>query len=195
VKRVLLLSLAAGALGVGSSKGSDKAPIVLIETSMGNIKVELDPEKAPITVKNFLDYVNEKFYDGLIIHRVAPAFVIQGGGFSPSLEQKKTKAPIKNEAANGLSNSRGTIAMARTDVADSATSQFYINLRDNAMLDKQFEQKHVGYCVFGKVIDGMDVVDKIGEVERTTKRSRTGMMTDVPSQDIVIKSIRRVDKD
>jgi cyclophilin family peptidyl-prolyl cis-trans isomerase len=195
VKRVLLLSLAAGALGVGSSKGSDKAPVVLIETSLGNIKVELDAEKAPMTVKNFLDYVSEKFYDGTIFHRVKNAFVIQGGGFTPDLEQKKTKAPIKNEAANGLSNSRGTMAMARTNVPDSATSQFYINLRDNAALDKQFDPQHVGYCVFGRVIDGMDVVDKIGEVETTTKRSRTGMMADVPSQAVVIKSIRRVDKD
>ena len=199
MKRVVLLTLAASALGVGASKASDKAPVVLIETSLGNIKVELDAEKAPITVKNFLDYVNDKFYDGLIFHRVVPGFVIQGGGFDSNLVEKETKPPIKNEGDNGLSNTRGTISMARTPAPDSATSQFYINLRDNRRLDRDNDPQHAGYCVFGKVIDGMDVVDKIGEVRTTTKAGTTKdsnrvPLQGIPAENIVIKSIRRVDK-
>ena len=178
------------------------------KTSEGTVVCELFEKDAPQTVANFIGLAEgtkdwnsrskkgAKLYDGTIFHRVIGNFMIQGGGFQPGMKEKpKTRAPIKNEAANGLSNSRGTMAMARTNVPDSATSQFYINLRDNAALDKQFDPQHVGYCVFGRVIDGMDVVDKIGEVETTTKRSRTGMMADVPSQAVVIKSIRRVDKD
>jgi cyclophilin family peptidyl-prolyl cis-trans isomerase len=144
--------------------------------------------------------VKDKFYDGLIIHRIVPGFVIQGGGFDTNLAEKETKAPIKNEGDNGLSNSRGTVAMARTGVPDSATSQFYINLRDNRSLDKENEPQHVGYCVFGKVIDGMDVVDKISEVRTTTKfgttkdSKRIGLQN-IPSENIIIKSIRRVDKE
>jgi peptidyl-prolyl cis-trans isomerase A (cyclophilin A) len=193
VKRIVLLTLAAGALGAGASRASDKAPVVLVETSLGNFKVELDAEKAPISVKNFLDYVGEKFYDGLIFHRVMPGFVVQGGGFDKDLNEKETKAPIKNEAANGLQNKRGTIAMARTQVPDSATSQFYINLRDNDALNKENDRQGVGYCVFGKVTDGLDVVDKIAEVKTTTKRSKRGPLANIPVEDVVIKSIRRVD--
>src|SRR5215470_5142478 len=128
---------------------------VVVETSMGTIKLELDGDKAPATVANFLSYVDEGFYDGTIFHRVIKNFMIQGGGFEPGMKQKKTKAPIKNESGNGLSNTRGSVAMARTNVLDSATSQFYINVVDNTGLDS------ARYCVFGKVIDGMDVVDKI----------------------------------
>ncbi len=157
-----------------------KNPVVVMETSMGTVKIELEATKAPGTVKNFLDYVDDKFYDGTTFHRVKPEFMIQGGGFEPGMKQKKTKAPIKNEAPNGLSNVRGTIAMARTNDLDSATAQFFINVVDNTFLDKG------PYCVFGKVIEGMDVVDKIKNVKTDVK--------DVPAEDVIIKSIRRTDK-
>ena len=158
------------------------ATTVVIETSQGTIKAELDGDKAPITVANFLAYVDDKFYDDTIFHRVIPDFMIQGGGFLTGLRQKTTKAPIKNESPNGLSNVRGTIAMARTDRPDSATSQFFINVVDNAFLDKANARDKVGYCVFGKVIEGMDVVDKIRKV-------KTGR-NDVPEEDVIIKSVR-----
>jgi cyclophilin family peptidyl-prolyl cis-trans isomerase len=160
-------------------------PRVLIKTNMGDFTVELYPDKAPATVKNFLGYADDKFYDNTIFHRVAKRPpVIQGGGFEPGLKPKKTKDPIKNEAANGLSNVRGTIAMARTDDPDSATSQFYINTADNKFLDKNEES--AGYCVFGKVVEGLDVVDKIKNVEVGPR--------DVPTKDVVIMSVRRVEK-
>src|SRR5262249_53419132 len=156
--------------------------------SLGTIKIELDEEKAPITVKNFLGYVDDKFYDGTIFHRVilkeSPK-MIQGGGLDSGMREKRTKPPIKNESHNGLSNKRGTIAMARTSDADSATAQFYINHADNDYLDKAKAGDGVGYCVFGKVIDGLDVVDKIAAVE--TRRT-------VPVKEVVIKSVRREDK-
>jgi peptidyl-prolyl cis-trans isomerase A (cyclophilin A) len=197
MKRFFLLTLAAGALAASEGLAAEN-PIVVIDTSLGKIKVELLPEKASITVKNFLNYVNDKFYDGTIFHRVIPGFMIQGGGFEASKPieprgEKKTKAPIKNEASNGLQNKRGTIAMARTSIPDSATSQFFINLKDNAFLDKEKDPRGVGYCVFGKVIDGMDVVDKIAGVK--TKSAIPGMMENVPAEPVVIKSIRRVDKE
>ncbi len=163
------------------------ATTVLIETSQGTIKAELDGDKAPITVANFLAYVDDKFYDDTIFHRVIPDFMIQGGGFAPGLRQKTTKAAIKNESGNGLSNKRGTLAMARTNVPDSATAQFFINLKDNTFLDKAQAQDGVGYCVFGKVTEGMDVVDKI----KAVATGRRGMHENVPTQDVVIKSIRR----
>jgi len=163
------------------------ATTVLIETSQGTIKAELDGDKAPVTVANFLAYVDDKFYDDTIFHRVIPDFMIQGGGFAPGLRQKTTKAAIKNESGNGLSNQRGTLAMARTNVPDSATAQFFINLKDNTFLDKAKAQDGVGYCVFGKVIEGMDVVDKI----KAVPTGRRGMHENVPTQDVVIKSIRR----
>jgi cyclophilin family peptidyl-prolyl cis-trans isomerase len=162
-------------------------PVVVLETSMGTIKIELYEDKAPTTVKNFLGYVDEQFYDGTVFHRVIPNFMIQCGGFEPGMRQKKTKGPIKNESSNGLANSRGTVAMARTNVADSATSQFFVNVRDNAFLDKANAQDRVGYCVFGKVTEGMDVVDQIKDVPRG---SRAGHQ-DVPTQDVVISSVRR----
>lgn len=156
-------------------------PVVVMETSLGTIKIELNAEKAPITVKNFLSYVDDKFYDGTVFHRVIANFMIQGGGFRPGMKEKETRDPIKNESGNGLSNTRGTIAMARTRALNSATSQFYINVVDNSeKLDKP------RYCVFGNVIAGMDVVDKIKAVE-TGPRGGHG---DVPLQDVVIKSVR-----
>ena len=172
-------------------------PVVVIETSMGNIKVELFEDKAPITVKNFLGYVDDKHYDGTIFHRVigkensGKDFMVQGGGFEPGMKEKKTKDPIKNEASNGLSNTRGTLAMARTGDVDSATAQFFINVADNTFLDhKSPDRREFGYAVFGKVIEGMDVVDKIKAVKTANK----GGHDDVPAEDVVIKSIKRVDK-
>ena len=177
--------------GQSESKKSDTEggnPVVIMSTSKGDIKIELFKDKAPITVENFLSYVNDGFYDGTIFHRVIPNFMIQGGGFTPDFNQKPTKQPIKNEAANGLKNLRGTVAMARTQVVDSATSQFFINLVDNSFLDKGV--RDYGYAVFGKVIDGMDVVDAIGAVETGHK----GMYGDVPQEDVVIKSVKVVEK-
>src|SRR5260370_6348726 len=129
---------------------------VIMETSQGTIKIELDDDKAPITVKNFLAYVDEGFFNGTIFHRVISNFMIQGGGFLPGMQQKTTKGTIKNESTNGLSNKRGTLAMARTSAADSATAQFFINVGDNNGLDRSQSRDGVGYCVFGKVIEGMD---------------------------------------
>ena len=165
-------------------------PVVLITTSLGVIEVELDPDKAPITSKNFLDYVDAGFYDGTIFHRVIPDFMIQGGGFSPDFNQKTTRAPIKNEADNGAKNARGTIAMARTNVVDSATAQFFINLKDNDFLNHSGPGQAFGYAVFGHVTKGMDVVDKIGT---TATGSKNGMQ-DVPKTDVVIQSIKRKKK-
>ena len=166
-------------------------PVVLMKTSLGDVTIELDPEKAPITVKNFLDYVDSKYYNGTIFHRVIPNFMIQGGGLMPNMQQKQTKKPIKNEAGNGLSNKRGTLAMARTNIVDSATSQFFINVKDNTFLDhKDNSAQRFGYCVFGKVIDGMDVVDKIKNVKTSVK----GYSRDVPVETVTIKEIVRVKK-
>ena len=162
-----------------------------IETSMGTITLELDDAKAPITVKNFIDYVKAGHYNGTIFHRVIDGFMIQGGGFTQAMDQKKTNAPIKNEASNGLSNKRGTIAMARTMIVDSATSQFFINLVDNGFLDyKGPDPRTYGYAVFGKVTDGMDVVDKIAKV----KTGFFGPHQNVPEQPVTIKSVTVVEK-
>ena len=144
---------------------TNAAVSVVIATNYGDITVELDAEKAPLTVKNFLSYVDEKFYDGTIFHRVIRNFMIQGGGFTPDMAQKRTHAPVKNEAGNGLKNTRGTIAMARTMIIDSATAQFFINTVDNAFLDhRDNSMQGFGYAVFGKVTDGMEVVDAIAAV-------------------------------
>lgn len=157
-----------------------------IETNMGSISLELDETKAPITVANFLAYAKEGHYDGTIFHRVIDGFMIQGGGFTRSMDQKPTKAPIRNEASNGLSNKRGTIAMARTMVVDSATSQFFINLVDNEFLDfRGPDPRTYGYAVFGKVTDGMDVVDKIAKV----KTANSGMHQNVPEEPVTIKKV------
>src|SRR5262245_9134440 len=160
---------------------------VVMETSHGTIKLELEDDKAPITVKNFLAYVDEGFYDGTVFHRVIPGFMIQGGGFEPGLRQKPTKGQIKNESTNGLSNKRGTLAMARTSAPDSATAQFFINTVDNGFLDRSQAQDRVGYCVFARVTEGMDVVDKIKAVPTADR----GGYEKVPTQDVVIQSIRR----
>jgi peptidyl-prolyl cis-trans isomerase A (cyclophilin A) len=157
-----------------------KVPIV-IETSMGKIEAELDGEKAPITVKNFVSYIKKKHYDGTIFHRVIPGFMIQGGGMTPDMEEKPTDAPIKNEHSNGLKNLRGTLSMARTSDPDSATSQFFLSVNDNASLDQGD-----GYAVFGKVTKGMDVADKIVAVPTTSK----GRHDDVPVEPVLIKSIK-----
>ena len=178
--RTLLAAMVVGALGATPSVAAN--PVVVMETSMGTIKIELFEEQAPITVKNFLSYVNDKHYDGLLFHRIIPTFMIQGGGLEPGMKEKATKAPIRNESTNGVSNERGTIAMARTGAPHSATSQFFINVVNNARLDKANYDDGVGYCVFGKVIEGMDVVDKIRAVK--TKRG------DVPVEDVIIKSVR-----
>jgi cyclophilin family peptidyl-prolyl cis-trans isomerase len=169
---------------------SEQNPQVLIETSMGDIKIELFKEKAPITVKNFLNYVKDGFYDGLIFHRVIKDFMVQGGGMSEALEQKKPKFAIKNEATNGLSNTRGTLAMARTAVVDSATSQFFINTVDNLFLNHAGKQPdRYGYCVFGQVIEGMDVVDQIRVVKTGTKNGHS----DVPVEPVFIKSAKLIE--
>jgi cyclophilin family peptidyl-prolyl cis-trans isomerase len=184
-----------------SKKAADTSPtvVVVMKTSAGDIKIELDRKKAPVTVKNFLRYVDEKFYDGTVFHRVIPTFMIQGGGFEKGMSgirgdeqavglQKKTHEPIKNESDNGLSNERGTIAMARTSAPNSATAQFFINVKDNKPLDRAEAGDGFGYCVFGKVISGMDVVDKIKDVE-VFNPGRA--FKNVPTKDVVIESVRR----
>ncbi len=167
-------------------------PIVEMKTSMGTIQIELNEEKAPLTVKNFLTYVDEKFYDGTIFHRVIRNFMIQGGGFDKSEHQKRPHDPIKNEAANGLKNRKGSIAMARTNVVDSATSQFFINLVDNDFLNhKGTSPQHYGYAVFGQVVAGMDVVEKIGNIKTV---AHYPMFKDYPQPQVVIESVRVVEK-
>ncbi len=165
-----------------SGKKERRKPMVLISTSLGDIKLELYEEEAPITVANFLSYVEEGFYDNTIFHRVINNFMIQGGGIGADMKQKPTKAPIKNEAENGLKNERGTIAMARTADVDSATSQFFINHRDNPFLDHGV--RDFGYAVFGKVVEGIEVVDKIATVQ-----TRPG---DVPVETVSILSMKVV---
>ena len=163
--------------------------LVVIETTYGPVKVELDEARAPVSVKNFLDYADRGFYDGTIFHRVIKDFMIQGGGMNAELSPKPTNPPIRNEATNGLKNLRGTIAMARTSVIDSATSQFFINTKDNSFLDhRDTSMQGYGYAVFGKVVAGMDVVDKIGNAP-TGIRNR---FRDVPVETVTIKSVRRV---
>jgi cyclophilin family peptidyl-prolyl cis-trans isomerase len=193
----LILTFAAAGLmsGCNESAKTNKKPIqeskkqmtaektkqtkVRVETSKGDIVIELNEEKAPISCKNFLQYVDEKYYDGLIFHRVIKDFMIQGGGMNAQMRQKATKPPIVNEAKNGLKNDRGTIAMARTSDPDSATSQFFINHADNDFLN--FGARDAGYAVFGKVVEGMDVVDKIANV-----KTKAG---DVPNETITINSV------
>ncbi|SDX12585.1 peptidylprolyl isomerase [Marinobacter mobilis] len=160
--------------------------MILLTTNHGAIKIELDHEKAPETAKNFEQYVRDGFYDGLIFHRVIGNFMIQGGGFEPGMQPRKTREPIKNEANNGLSNMTGTIAMARTMDPHSATAQFFINVQDNGFLDHTAETAEGwGYCVFGKVVDGMDTVNQIRAV-RTTMRAGH---QDVPADDVVIEKV------
>lgn len=165
----------------------DKIKTALIQTSMGDIKIELYQDKAPISVKNFVTYAEERAYDGTIFHRVIDNFMIQGGGFTKDFKQKETHAQIKNEADNGLKNVRGTLAMARTSVVDSATNQFFINVTDNSFLDFRGKNPNeYGYAVFGKVIDGMDVVDKMKKV----KTDSIGPHQDVPKETIEILQVK-----
>lgn len=173
-------------------QASKTSPKVIMKTSMGDITIELYPDKAPITVKNFFSYVDEKFYDGTIFHRVMKGFMIQGGGLTPDFTEKPVKPTIKNEAANKLKNKRGTITMARMPDKDSATSQFFINHVNNPSLDhRNNTPEGYGYAVFGKVINGMDVVDAIANVTIMTRSGRAN----VPKETITIISIRRVEND
>jgi peptidyl-prolyl cis-trans isomerase A (cyclophilin A) len=159
----------------------------VLSTSAGDITIELWPDKAPITVANFLEYSKAGYYDGTVFHRVIPGFMLQGGGMDATMEERPgQRPPIKNESDNGLRNETGTVAMARTRVPDSATSQFFINVKDNGFLDREQAADGAGYAVFGKVADGMDVVKKIEAVKTTTK----GMHQDVPVEAVVIKSVR-----
>jgi peptidyl-prolyl cis-trans isomerase A (cyclophilin A) len=159
-------------------------PVVVLVTSLGTIKIALDRDKAPVSVDNFLQYVRSGHYDGTVFHRVIPSFMIQGGGFDAGMKQKPTKPPIRNEAKNGLRNRRGTLAMARTNDPDSATSQFFINLKDNTALD--YGMRNAGYAVFGEVVEGMDVVDKIAAVPTAARPPHA----DVPRTPVVIQSAR-----
>jgi peptidyl-prolyl cis-trans isomerase B (cyclophilin B) len=164
-----------------ASSTQGKTKMVKLHTNHGIITLQLDAEKAPVTVQNFIDYVNSGFYSNTVFHRVIPNFMIQGGGFEPGMKQKTTKAPIKNEAANGLKNDTYTIAMARTSDPHSATAQFFINTKNNSFLDYP-GQDGWGYCVFGKVVEGKEVVDAIAKV----KTGNSGFHQDVPKEDVVI---------
>ena len=166
---------------------AEKNPVVLMSTSMGNIRIELDAENAPITTKNFLEYASNGHYDGVIFHRVISGFMIQGGGMDAQMNEKKNKGPIKNEAANGLKNKLGSVAMARTNVVDSATAQFFINVKDNDFLNhRSAAPAEFGYAVFGQVVDGMDVVHAIEKV----KTGRKGGHDDVPVETVLINSVK-----
>jgi peptidyl-prolyl cis-trans isomerase A (cyclophilin A) len=180
----IVLTLSLFALPAGAVS---KNPTVLMETSLGNVTIELFQKDAPISVKNFLSYVKDGFYNGTVFHRVIPGFMVQGGGFTSGMKEKTTKAPIRNEAANGLKNDRGTVAMARTANPDSASAQFFINVVDNQGLNRPMPDGH-GYAVFGKVVKGMDVVDKIAAV----KTGSHGPFQDVPLKPVVIKSVKVV---
>ena len=187
----ILLAVLILAIIAGTSMGQESAvsnPQVVMETSKGEIVLELYPDKAPLTVKNFLDYVDAGFYSGTVFHRVIPGFMLQGGGFSRDMQKKSTLMPVKNEAFNGLKNDRGTIAMARTQDPHSASSQFFINTVDNAFLNyKSQTAAGWGYAVFGKVIKGMEVVDAISKVQTGTQ----GRFRDVPKTSVEIIKVRR----
>jgi peptidyl-prolyl cis-trans isomerase B (cyclophilin B) len=187
MKRIFIfwlgILLACSALAASPSVTKGKHPMVKLHTSLGVITLELDAEKAPATVKNFLDYVNSGFYSNTVFHRVINGFMIQGGGFEPGMRQKGTSAPIKNEADNGLKNDAYTIAMARTNDPHSATAQFFINVKDNGFLNHTAPSAQGwGYCVFGKVVEGKEVVDAIKKV----RTGNSGYFQDVPTEDIVI---------
>ncbi len=177
------LSLAAA---IGAGVAGAENPRVVFETTEGDIHIELYAEEAPVSVENFLNYVQDGFYNGTIFHRVIPGFVIQGGGFDESMQQKATRAPIVNEADNGLDNLRGTLSMARTQVRDSATSQFFVNLADNPFLDHG--ERDFGYAVFGRVVEGMEVVDRIAAGETGRKNG----MADVPLTPVVVEQARQL---
>ncbi|MDT8435380.1 MAG: peptidylprolyl isomerase [Gemmatimonadota bacterium] len=182
-----MLSLAAAC---GDSGQTTEGPVVMMETTEGTLRIELYPEEAPITVENFLAYVDSGFYDGTVFHRIVPGFVIQGGGFTADMEQKETRDPITNESDNGLRNLRGTLSMARLPAAHTATSQFFVNLVDNPALDHGGRPGATwGYAVFGRVIEGMDVVDAIASAPTTT----AGGMADVPVEPVRIERAWRAD--
>uniref|UniRef100_A0A831UD24 Peptidyl-prolyl cis-trans isomerase n=1 Tax=Geobacter metallireducens TaxID=28232 RepID=A0A831UD24_GEOME len=180
--------LIAGNADAAATAAEAKNPVVLMETSLGAVKIELYPDKAPLSVKNFLDYVESGFYNGTIFHRVIPGFMAQGGGFTTDRKQKETRPPIKNEAGNGLKNDRGTIAMARTADPDSATAQFFINVVNNDGLNRPNPDGH-GYAVFGKVVEGMEVVDRI--VATPTQRLNM-VFANLPVTPVVITSVKVV---
>jgi len=161
--------------------------MILFETTLGDFKIEFFEKEAPLSVANFRKYIDGGFFNGTIFHRIVPGFVIQGGGFTEDMTQKKTEAPIKNEADNGLKNSRGTLSMARTNDINSATSQFFVNLKDNDFLDHN--RGNFGYAVFARVTEGMDVVDKIAAVETGRKRG----FDDVPLEAVIMKTVRKID--
>ncbi|GGL99217.1 peptidylprolyl isomerase [Pseudomonas asuensis] len=175
----------AATLLLASSAWAAENPHVVLTTNQGEIELELDAQKAPVSVQNFLSYIDSGFYNGTIFHRVIPGFMIQGGGFTQDMQQKDTQAPIRNEADNDLKNTRGTVSMARTAAVNSATSQFFVNVADNAFLDHG--QRDFGYAVFGKVTRGMDVVDKIAGVSTVNK----GMLQNVPREPILILAAKR----
>jgi len=183
----IMLSVGVAVAAPAAGKGN---PMVVISTSMGDIKAELYADKAPITVKNFVDYAKAGYYDGTIFHRVIPGFMVQGGGLTPDMQDKRQgqRTAIKNESDNGLKNEVGTLAMARTSVPDSATSQFFINVKDNTFLNKENAADKVGYAVFGKVVEGMDVVKKIEQTKTITK----GPHQNVPVDAVAIKSVKVV---
>ncbi len=190
VRQAFLAAVFGAAIAAAGAVAEEPAPaqentMITIETSLGDLTVELFDAKAPVTVENFLAYVDAGFFDGTIFHRVIPRFMIQGGGFTADMAQKRTRPPIRNEAANGLKNERGTLAMARTGEIHSATSQFFINLVDNAALDHGV--RDYGYAVFGRVTEGMDVVDRIAAVPTGTR----GGHRDVPVEPVVIRAVRR----
>lgn len=186
-----LLFIAAQAIQPYAYAEPTPNPVVRMSTTLGDIEIELYPDKAPLTVRNFLKYVNSNFYNGTVFHRVMPGFMIQSGGFQTGLRQKTARAPIKNEANNGLKNLAGTVAMARTADPHSAAAQFFINTVDNGFLDHTAKtQTGWGYCVFGKVISGMDVVQKIEAVPTAT----VGPFENVPEQDVQIKKMEVVQK-
>jgi len=181
---ILFLLFFSGMVGMAAAGDAPPAPLVVLETNMGKIKIELFDAKAPLSSENFRDYVRQGFYDGLIFHRVIPGFMVQGGGMEPGMKQKRaTRGPVPNEATNGLKNLRGTLAMARTSDIHSATSQFFINLVDNGFLDHRGNSPQTfGYAVFGRVVEGMDVVDKIAKTPTASK----GMYQNVPVKDVII---------
>jgi cyclophilin family peptidyl-prolyl cis-trans isomerase len=187
MRRCALLAAMAGLTLLAPSHGQEVNPQVILDTSLGRVRLELFADRAPVTVKNFLRYVDDRFYDGTVFHRVIPGFMVQGGGLTADLREKPTRAPIKNEAGKGLSNVRGTLAMARTAVPDSATAQFFINVKDNRFLDRAKAPDEAGYTVFGRVVEGLDVVDKICRV----KTGQRGPHANVPVEAVVIRSLRR----
>ena len=185
-----VMALLALTVGMVSAQNKKVNPVVVLETSKGSIEIELNEAKAPISVQNFLWYVDNKFYDGLIFHRVIDGFMIQGGGFTPDMSQKQGKPPIENEAGNGLTNDKYTIAMARTSVVNSATAQFFINVKDNTFLNQRDKTPQgFGYAVFGKVTKGMEVVDAIAKVKTGQKNG----FNDVPLENVVITKAYRKD--